>query len=232
MKRPFLLSSRARMAFMIACSGIMLFASCSKKNEFQPEPVGELELKAVNTVVGSLSQDLAINGAVKVTALPYGSSSPYIKMVSGVSTIGFYDTGTTTQANVGGQIQLPIGAKISAFYYKTPESPLSAVFYTDATTTPTTGKAKVRFINMNNILNNTISVALDGAAAGTAFVPSVRFLENSVFQEVDPGAKFIFTATGISAGAAFDGALLANKVYTIWVDGTLSTLTGHVIVNN
>lgn len=232
MKRSSLLSSKTRMAFMIACSSIMLFASCSKKNDIQPDPVGELEFKVVNTVLGSAAQDVAFNAAVKVTALPYGVSSDYFKVISGVSTIGFYDTGTTAQANVGGQIQLPIGAKVSAFYYKVPDGTLSAVFYNDATVVPTAGKVKVRFINLNNILNNTISVAVDGATGGAALVPSIKFTENSAFFEVDPGAKFNFTATGITAGPAFDGGLLANKIYTIWVDGTASSLTGHVVANN
>ncbi|WEK18357.1 MAG: DUF4397 domain-containing protein [Candidatus Pedobacter colombiensis] len=233
MKRLFLLSSKTRMAFMIACSSIMLLASCGKKTEYEPEPVGELDIKAVNTVFGGPNQDFLVNGAVKVTGLAYGDASAYVKITSGVSTLGFYDSGNTTKMNAGGSIQLSIGNKVSVWYFKTQSGELAAIPYNDAVTIPTVGKAKVRFINFNNMSSssNSISVAVVGGS-GT-LVPAIAFTEGSAFFEVDPGAKFNFTGTGGVAGPAFDGALAANKIYTIWIDGTSATnLTGHIVANN
>jgi hypothetical protein len=230
MKLPILLSSRAGKAFMIAFSSILLLASCSKKNDVQPEPVGELNIRAVNTVSGSLSQDLTVNTSVKATAVAYGSASAYAKILSGVSTVAFYNTGTTTTANASGQAYFPIGAKASAYYIQVPLGQKDILLFNDATAAPATGKVKIRFINLNNVLNNTISIAVDGSA--DILVPSIKYAEASTFFEVDAGAKFKFTGAGVVAGPAFDGPLVANKVYTIWIDGTATTLTAHLIENN
>jgi hypothetical protein len=238
MKTSFLLSKKAWVAFVIACSSFMiLLASCSKNSDPTPEPVGELDVRAVNTVSGSASQDLLVNNAVKVSAVSYGNASAYVKITSGSSNIGFYNTGTTTTMNAGGQANLPIGAKASIYYLKTGDGTFGAALYDDATTNPTTGKAKVRFLHMNNFLitssttSTPIAVAIDGTAS--PLIPSINFGVASNYFEVDPGAKFNFSATGVIAGAAFDGPIVANKIYTIWVDGASSTnLTGHLVLQN
>lgn|GEM_PF-587749 len=233
MKTSFLSSSKARMAFMVAC--LSVFASCSKKYDPMPEPVGDLKILAVNTVSGSTSQDVLVNGVVKASAIAYGSASSYVTITSGVSTIGFYDTGTTTTMNAGGQTQqLPIGAQVSVYYFKLGDGSVTATLFNDATANPATGKAKVRFVHMNSFLSSasgTISVAVDGSTE--TLVPTIAFGGASNYFEVLPGAKFKFTPAGGAASAAFDGTLIAGKIYTIWIDGTsTSNLTGHVIVSN
>ena len=232
MKPSFLLSLKAWVAFMIACSGILLLSSCGKNDDIEPEPVGDLQIRAVNTVSGSASQDLLVNNAVKNAAVAYGSASAYATITSGISTLGFYDTGTTTTMNAGGQANLPIGAKVSIYYFIDPKGAKSAILLDDATTAPATGKAKVRFMNLNSSLNNTLSVSIEGAA-GSPLVPSVLYSEDSNYFQVDPGAKFNFTAAGVIAGPAFDGPIVADKIYTIWIDGTSATnLTGHLVLQN
>jgi hypothetical protein len=238
MKPLFLLSSKVGKTLMVVClSVIVLVASCGKKYDPVPEPVGDLNMMAVNTVAGSVNQDVLVNGTAKVSALAYGQASPYFIMTSGGSTIGFYDTGTTTTMNAGGQAALPIGARLSLYYFKDGNGKLQATLFEDATTNPATGKAKVRFIHMNNFLitssssSTPIAVAIDGSA--TALVPAITFANPSSYFEVDPGTKFNFTAANVVAGPAFDGAIVAGKIYTIWIDGTSATnLTGHIVLQN
>jgi hypothetical protein len=230
MKPSLLLSRKAWMAFVIACSGILLLSSCGKNDDFEPEPVGDLQIRAVNTVNGSASQDLLVNSAVKISAVAYGSASAYATITSGVSTLGFYDTGTTTTVNAGGQANLPIGAKVSIYYFIAPTGGKFATLLDDATAAPASGKAKVRFMNRNSFLNNTLAVAIEG---GSSVIPSVPYGETSNYIEVNPGAKFNFTAAGVIAGPAFDGPIVADKIYTIWIDGTSATnLTGHLVLQN
>lgn len=233
MKTFSLLSAKSKVAFGIACLSLTIFAASCKKSDPVEIPVGDLQIRAINTVAGSNSQDLLVNTAVKATAVSYGNASPYVTITSGISTVGFYDTGTNTTANTGGQVDFPIGAKASIFYIKVPAGTLSAILLNDATTAATTGKAKVRFLHLNNFLGttSTISVAVDGTA--TSLVPSATYAEPSSYFEVDPGAKFNFTGAGVIAGAAFDGGLVAGKVYTIWIDGTAATnLNGHIFAHN
>lgn len=238
MKTSFLSSSKAGIAFMTAClSLVILLASCSKKNDPVPEPVGDLQIRAINTVSGSASQDLLVNAQVKASAVAYGNASAYTTITSGVSNIGFYNTGTTTTMNAGGQVELPIGAKASAYLVKTGSGALVVGYYDDATAAPSTGKAKVRFFHLNNFLSlssttsTPISIAVDGSS--TTLVPSLSYGGMSTYFEVDAGTKFNFGATGVVTGAAYDGGIVANKIYTIWVDGTsAANLSGHIVAHN
>lgn len=239
MKPSFLLSSKAGKVFMVVClSVIVLVASCGKKYDPVPEPVGDVELRAVNTVIGSVNQDVLVNGTAKISSLAYGQASPYFVMSSSATTLGFYNTGTTATMNAGGQVNsLPIGAKLSLYYFKDGNGKLQAALFEDGTTNPTTGKAKVRFIHMNNFLitsstsSTPIAVTIDGSA--TALIPSITFANPSSYFEVEAGAKFNFTSANVIADAAFDGPIVAGKIYTIWIDGTSATnLTGHLVVEN
>lgn len=223
---------------MTAClSLVILFASCSKKNDPVEEPVGDLQIRAINTVNGSASQDLLVNSQVKASAVAYGNASAYSTITSGVSTVGFYDTGNNTTMNAGGSIELPIGVKASAYFVKTGSGSLVVGYYDDATTAPSTGKAKVRFFHLNNFLSLTsttstpISIAVNGSTA--TLVPSLSYGGMSTYFEVDAGTKFNFTATGVGGGSPYDGGIVANKIYTIWIDGTSSAnLTGHIVEHN
>ena len=213
-------------------SVLFLGTSCTKDNpDPEPEPVGELEIRAVNTLIGSVNQDVLVNGAVKISSLSYGNSSAYVKITSGISTIGFYDTGNNSTLNFGGQANLAIGEKFSLYYFLDPNGKKSALLLDDATTAPASGKAKVRFLNINSFLNNTLSVSVAGSTS--TLIPSVSYGADSNYFEVDAGSKFNFAAAGVVAGPAFDGPLLANKIYTIWIDGTSATnLNGHLVLQN
>lgn len=219
-------------SFLLMCASlVLLFASCSKKYDPVPDVIGEVQIRAVNTFIGSVSQDLLINNTPQLTALSYGNVSSYITASSAPMLIGFYDTRTTTTMNAGGQVSIPVNAKVSIYYLKTPEGVPGAILLNDATTAPASGKAKVRFFNLNNALNGNISVTIDGP--NTTLVPAVKYSECSLFFEVDPGTKFNFVGNGVVPTPAFDGALAAGKVYTIWIDGPLATnLNGHLVVNN
>jgi len=66
-------------SFLLFCSSlVLLFASCSKKYDPIPDPVGDLRVRYVNTVQGSNAQDLYVNDTKKSTVgLAYGSASEY-----------------------------------------------------------------------------------------------------------------------------------------------------------
>lgn len=218
---------------MIACFGLIVaFASCSKKYDPVPEPVGDAKVKFVNTVFGSLSQDVYVNGVKKsVTPVAYGTSSEYFTITSGNSTFSFNNAGTTT-ATATASVSTRIGDKFMALYYKNAEGTLVAGFIADDATAAVTGKANVRFIHMNNFLKN-IPLSVSVVGESTAVIPSVDYLAGSKTIQVAPGAKFTFAATGVITAPVLDGSLAAGKNYTIWIDGNSSTeLTGHVIEQN
>jgi hypothetical protein len=220
-------------SFLLACSSlVLLFASCSKKSDPTPEPVGEAKVRYINAVQASLAQDLYLNGA-KISSLPvtYGNVSDYLTITSGVSRFAFYNTGTNT-SNTTGDFPIRMGEKWSIFYYKNSEDKLTAGSINDASLVPPTGKAYVRFIHLNGFLR-TIPVAIKVSGSATALITSLDYQTVSPYKEVEPGAKFTFEATGVTVGPELNGGIEAGKSYTVWIDGSsAASLTGHVVVHN
>ena len=236
MKTSFLSLSKAGMALMVAC--LSVFASCSKKYDPVPEPVGDVKIRSVNAVQGSAAQDFYINDTKKNTqVIAYGSASEYFTVTSGNNAFKFYDAGTTTLKAESQVYSLPIGINATAFYLQTPGGQFAVVPIGDDMTNPAAGKARVRFLYFNKFhpTNSVISVSVIGQT--TTLVGALSHLldpnAQAAYYNVDAGAKFKFTATGVTDAPDFDPGIVAGKIYTIWIDGTSATnLTGHVIVQN
>ncbi|WP_316813285.1 DUF4397 domain-containing protein [Pedobacter heparinus] len=229
MKRKFLLSSKAWVAFVIAGASLTILLASCKKNDPVPEPVGEARVKHVNAVEGSAAQELYVNNAKLTTsAVAYGSNSDYLVFTSGISTFASADAGATT-ANASAQGNVQIGSNLTAIYYINGDgTKVLAVLGDDMTTA--SGKAKVRFININSFLKANIAVALTG---GSNLIPSVGYETASNYIQVDAGTKFTLSAAGVITAPVVDGTLQAGKNYTIWIDGSSATeLRGHVILQN
>lgn len=228
MKTSFLSSSKVMMTSVIAGLGLIVaFASCSKKYDPVPEPVGEAKVRFVNALHGSLAQDFYVNGAKKsTTPLAYGATSENLTITSGQNAFNLNDAGTTV-VNASVQGKVSIGDRFTIFYYKNPEGKLVLAPLPDVASNPATGKASVRFINLNSSLNSQLTVSTVGVVS--PIIPSLGAQAVSDFFPVDAGAKFTFSATGVVTGPAFDGAIVAGKSYTIWIDGANATeLTGHI----
>jgi hypothetical protein len=230
MKSLSYLSIKSKFAFGIAfLSLITLFAACKKSDPVE-EPVGEIRIRAVNAVSGSDDQDFYINGALKSTSsVSYGTASEYITATSGNNAVNFADEGTTT-SNATAAVNIGIGADVTAFYYKTPSGQLAASVIPDDMTAPASGKARVRFINLNSFLNNTIAIGVEGSSS---LIPSHPYGLLSDYFSVNPGTKFTFLGIGMTTAVTFDASITAGKIYTIWIDGeTATTLTAHAIQQN
>ena len=205
---------------------MVVLSSCFK--EPKPEPVGEAKIRFVNAVPGS-PQDVYYNGTkMGIAPLGYAQFSGYQTIESGPGFFGFADQGNTT-GNYQGSIGVKIGDNITSFYFKTLQGDVNVGFTSDDMTAPPSGKARVRFIHLNQFLNNSFAVAVEG---GADIVSQVAFGNSSSYFNVDPGTKFLVKATGVP-NTVFDANLVAGKIYTIWFDGTLATeLNGHVLQKN
>lgn len=235
MKPNLLLSSKAWMTFAVACIGsAVLLSSCAKKNDPQPEPVGEAKIRFVNTVQGSAAQDFYVNDNKKTTtAVAYGSASEYVTITSGSNTLKAYDAGTTTLKGQSQAYDIPIGISATAFFYQAAGGNFGVFAVGDDQTAPATGKAKVRFINVNSVLPTTSVITVTVQGETTSLIPSLAYGDLNIgYKTVDPGAKFVFTANGVTTAPVLDGGIVAGKNYTIWIDGSSSALTGHVILQN
>ncbi|MFA4869525.1 MAG: DUF4397 domain-containing protein [Pedobacter sp.] len=235
MKPSFLLSSKAGKVFMVVClSVIVLVASCGKKYDPVPEPVGDAKIRFVNALHGSAAQDFYVNGTKKsTTPLAYGATSENLTITSGQNAFNLNDAGSTV-VNASIQGNVSIGDRFTFLYFKHPEGKLVLAPVPDVASNPVAGKANVRFINLNTTLNSQLTVHTVGVVSPT--IPSLGAQAISDFFPVDAGTKFSFSATGWLTATDYDGAIVAGKTYTIWIDGNTDPankqLIGHIFEQN
>lgn len=236
MKKLFLLSKKAGTALLVCCLGLtVLLSACLK--EPKPEPTGEVNFRFVNAVSGSSSQDYYVNGSKK-TAIPlaYGDYSAYTPLVSGNNQFAFADQGATTANAVSSVYYNKIGIKGTVFYYKALNSTgadvlAAGVIFPDETEEPVSGKAKVRFIHLNRLVNKNVALTVSVQGAGQLTpAEGVSFGSVTPYYSVDAGAQLVITGTGLTI-PVMNPNFVAGKIYTIWFDGASATeVNGHVIV--
>jgi len=207
---------------------IVLLSSCIKEPE--PEPTGEAKVRVANAASASVPQDVYYNGKkMNIAPLAYGQFSAYQTITSGSSFFGFADNGSTI-GNYEGGAKIGIGEHFTAIYYNTVNNSTGVGFLLDDTTTPPAGKARVRFVHLNNLYPSSFGVRIEG---GANLVVAVQFASSSKYFDVDPGTKFEVLAAGLTPTAqAFDPNIQAGKTYTLWLDGTATTMQAHAIFQN
>jgi len=234
MKKAYFSSLKATFVWvMSALSLLMVLASCSKDVEVQPIEVGEIHLKYVNANAGSKGQDFyAGDTRLGATTVVYGQASDYFTTTS-ANTIFLFKEGGTSTVTAPLQGSIPINSYYTFFYAKNLTNQNVAGALEDDLTSPAAGKAKVRFFHLNSYMAATVPLKV--TVKGTTVVKdNLVFGEVTEYLQVDPGAKFSVTSTGITTPLSIDDAnLIAGKVYTIWLGGTSSSiLDSHVILTN
>ena len=206
---------------------IVLLSSCMK--EPKPAPVGEAKVRFTNTVSGSAPQDVYHNGKkMNIAALVYGDVSAYQTITSGSNFFGFTDRGSTV-SNYEGGAGIEIGQNFTVIYYANIDGSKNVGFLLDDMTAPPAGKAKVRFLHLNNFFPNHVTVAMQGGADLASVIP---YANSSAYFNVNAGSVFEVKTAGLTTNAVIDVNIEAGKTYTIWLDGTATSMTGHAIFVN
>ena len=97
--------------------------------------------------------------------------------------------------------------------------------------TSTSGKARVRFINVSSLLSSSINVT---TSTGTSILSALSFKAASAYQTIDANTSLNVNATGSLETTTISGSeFQAGKVYTVWFDSATSTkVKYHVIAQN
>jgi hypothetical protein len=206
---------------------VLLASSCVKPKN---APTGDAHVRFVNAVVGSPSQDVYINNVLASSGkIPYGGQTPYMTYTAGINEIVFVD-GSTHISQAAEDYGSEIGDYATVYFYGTMQGTLTAGGIKDNMTAPATGKARVRFINLDYNLTNAMIMAVVG---GSNLYTSLQFASASPYYEVDPGTKFQASATGVTTAPVIEFNPQAGKIYTVWLSGPSATeIYGNAILQN
>jgi hypothetical protein len=207
--------------FTILIGLIIILPSCSKDDN---DSGVTAHVMIVNSAQGSSAQDFYLNNAkVNSTAVAYTESSGYITTGSGTKTAEFRNTGSTT-ATASSSANLEAN-KYYTFYF----TGNSAAKTEDDMSAPPSGKAKVRYINLNSSANSNVDLSLNG----TSIASNIGYQSASSFSTVNAGSHTIKVLAAGTNTLYFDlpVTLQAGKIYTIWASGN-TLVSSHVIANN
>src|SRR5207248_2207483 len=105
----------------------------------------------------------------------------------------------------------------------------SASSYQADRTTPQSGKARIRFINLSSALSTAVDF---GVTTGAKVATNLAYKAASAYYDVDPATAFSLYAIGsASVIISVPTTLQAGHIYTVYVSGTTSTtVTPHVVI--
>ncbi len=193
---------------------VILLSSCLKDlSNDKPEDTSALNV--VNASPGPLTINFFLdNNLVNGPSLGYGQESSYILAASG---------NRKFDASLGGSFNSLIADTISletdkyySLFVTGENAALSTLLTQDDLSSPASGKAKIRFINLSPD-GGTFTLAIKSGAvlfAGQAYKTA------SPFGPIDPGA-YMFQLRGSDGAVEHEASLdvVAGKIYTIWAGG-------------
>lgn len=199
---------------------VTVFASCRKSSD---DIVGTAYLQIVNADASSSPQDFYLDDKkLTTTSLAYTESTAFIAVTSADHQAQFKDaTGTS---NISFPIS-PAGNGYYSLYYLGGK----AAAYANDPTTPLTGKARVRFINLSTSVTGNVDFGITG---GVILSAGLAQYVASNYYDLDLGTKFsVYTSGSTSVLLNIPFTLEAGKIYTIYATGA-GTLSYRVVVGN
>ena len=198
------------------------FSSCKKDDN--NDVSGKAYIRATNTAEVSAPQDFLVDDQVNQSALAYSQSTAYVEVKAGSRALKFRSTGTTT-VNSTSSLNTSAGNYYSVFYL----DDKTTATYQDDQTTPQSGKARIRFINLSSAVNSNVDF---GLSAGNKLVTALANKVASAYYEVDAATSFSLYAAGSSTVMLnIPVTIQAGRIYTVYVSGaTQLTLSYHLIV--
>ncbi|MDB5004740.1 MAG: hypothetical protein JWQ34_2965 [Mucilaginibacter sp.] len=214
------LNPRSIFLSSVALLIITAFTSCSKKAEV----TGTSYIQVTNASQAASPIDFYVDNTKKNnTALAYNQSSGYISVTS-------TDHPALIKTSASGVIAATFNISpqpnvyYSIFYFGA-----NTAAYQDDMTAPQSGKARIRFINLN--LGVTTNVDL-GISGGAIIVSNLIAALASDYLEVAPGTTFSLYASGSSTVLlSIPTNIQAGHIYTIYVSGvTQADLAATVLL--
>jgi len=216
--------------FILLLVGIAAaFTSCSKDKNNNNTPSAHVRI--VNAFEGSASQDLYLdNTKVNSSAVAYAQNTDYLSAMAGSHNGKFTNSGSAT-ANVAFSVSLQASNYYTIYYTSNDTTKSALVTHDDTTATPSTGKAKVRFVQLSSAAASAVDF---GITSSSKLVTNLAYKAVSTYYEVDANTSFSLYASGSQTVLlSIPTSVQAGKIYTVYVSGaTALTLSAHVIAEN
>ncbi|WP_214073451.1 DUF4397 domain-containing protein [Mucilaginibacter sp. dw_454] len=195
---------------LVCLSATVLLGACVKK---KTDVTGETTIRFVNAIPNSLAQDIYINGNLAIRDLSFPNQTTYGTYTSGLNEVTAINTGTSV-ANLDYDYGTTIGEYSTVFFFQDFSGNLVSGGIKDDMTAPATGKARVRFVNLNNQSQTSFTADVVG---GANLLQSLVFATASPYFDVDPGSKFLIKTLLAKNQVTLDFNPQAGSIYTIWV---------------
>ena len=222
---------------LLSLSVIALVAVLPACKKNSPGPSNNARVMFVNGCAGSVNTDVTINNTkfAPGSNLAFLKNSGYQSVTAGTGVNFAFGLTATGTPLIGFTNDLTANANYSAFTGGlVTGTSTSYVFTLDDLTAPTTGKAKVRFINLSaDNLNTSCYIGVAKLDSNVGYKTCTPFFEVSpTTAKVAMIDQTVLTASGDITGQQ----IVAGKIYTFMLTGTSSgTLTSAItltVINN
>ncbi|MDB5158485.1 MAG: hypothetical protein JWR50_3192 [Mucilaginibacter sp.] len=188
----------------------LCITSCSKKSD----AVGTSYIKFTNAAETASPIDFYVNSKKENdAALTYNQGTDYFAITS-VTQPALIKSSASGATVASFQVSPQTGAYYSVYYFEG-----STVAYPDDLTAPKSGKARVRFINLNlGLVENTNFGVSGGAKVVAGLVNKVA----SNYYDVDPATTFSVDTTTTSTASPIlniPTTIQAGHIYTVYLSG-------------
>jgi hypothetical protein len=223
-----------RRALQAILPATLLLTACGKDDDpvvTPPTPQGRV---AFFHAAGSADVSLQfLVDDVQKAALTYGQSASYQSVNSGAHTMRVVSAANTVATQ---QATVDADKSYSYFVYSPTATTISGLFTTDDLAAPSSGKAKIRFVNLGQgsasplKLSTTVATVTDIPGTETAFGASSNFVEilpgsyNIAVTSGSGSTVITNVGDGSGAGTAANKAYDAGKIYTVVYRGISGSL--------
>lgn len=199
---------------------ITVFSACKKNDNNTDMLVAGV---AVNNA-SSIPQDVYFdNIKLNSSALAYGETIGYFR-VSGSPTISFKTAGTTDVNGTATGSTFTPGKYYTVFY--TDDKSIN-IFENDPTK-PSSGKARIRFINLSMGVGASADFGING---GTKIVSGLTYKTASAYQDVDVSKSYsLYSGGSASVLLNLPVTLSAGSIYTLYVTGATNVTLGYKLM--
>ena len=206
-------------------NAVLMFNGVGGTSTFIPNSLGRI--KAINTIPDAGTLNFKAGTTTLFANVPFAGGSSYVTLPAGSQTLGIEASNVPGSALATAAVTIDPARDYTALALGSVSSPTLAVF-PDDNSFPSTGYAKLRFVNGANGIG-----AVDGFVNFAAQASAVAFGTGSSYSQLTPSTTYTITfatAGGVTTLATIDPAELdAGGVYTAYIVGSAGNFQARLV---